>query len=271
MPKFRLWWYRFVPVLGYHHVMMITLVFPIILLSVLLSGCTAENLNGLCLISLSYSSEPSGTSSNQTETGSNSNTTTADRPPLEVRVGYFGMCIKSMNQWVCSTNSRVLDSFAQRTQQGEGSDSALLTLAADRFREEIIFKGLLFAPIILGFFVIFLLSLFPSWHDSEESVASGREAVPTRAISILACFCTFFAAFLYLIAVFWQHLSSPAAISMGKAFTGGAVVGSVGTGAMSLGWISVFLLLCTSFGLLIMILSIRVLSQMLVEMEHRGD
>lgn len=65
-----------------------------------------------------------------------------------------------------------------------------------------------------------------------------------------------------LIAALWQHLSSAATAAMADALTYGAVSGEVGAAAMALGWVSTAVLFLVLIGLLVMILSMRVVNSL---------
>lgn len=54
-------------------------------------------------------------------------------------------------------------------------------------------------------------------------------------------------------------MASAAACTMAEVFTYGVAAGAVGTGAMACGWLSFVLLMASGLGLLVTILSIRVL------------
>jgi hypothetical protein len=69
-----------------------------------------------------------------------------------------------------------------------------------------------------------------------------------------------------LIAALWQHLSSAATSTTVDTLTYGTVSGQVGAGAMALGWAATAILLVVLIGLLVLILSIRVLSTMAQDM-----
>ncbi|KAK1982988.1 Ca2+ regulator and membrane fusion protein Fig1-domain-containing protein [Colletotrichum cereale] len=218
----------------------------------------------MCLISLSYSNDATNHGLNPTGTANSSAPAAATDASFEVRVGYFGMCMMSSDQWICSKDSRALESFANRSQTGVINDPIRLISSAEKFKDEVIFKGLHFISIIFGLFAFILLTTFPAWNEEEDSNGSEREVkpFPSRPVSLITLACIFFSAVISLLATFWQHLSSSAAIAMSSAFTQGAVTGHVGAVAMALGWISVFLLTTTFIGLLVIILSIRVLSQL---------
>jgi len=64
-----------------------------------------------------------------------------------------------------------------------------------------------------------------------------------------------------LVSVLWQHTASVAASVIAQDFGNGSVLSGVGTTAMVLGWFSFALLIVVTIGLLVMILSIRVLSE----------
>ena len=69
------------------------------------------------------------------------------------------------------------------------------------------------------------------------------------------------ASLLIFVSVFWQHVVSSAAVTMGQSLSYGTVRGRVGTVAAVLGWGSVFLDILGAVAIFVMILSIRVLSE----------
>lgn len=87
---------------------------------------------------------------------------------------------------------------------------------------------------------------------------------PSKPVSQVALACLAVASLLTLVSVLWQHLSSSAAAKMGEVLTYGAVTGHVGPTAAVLGWFGVFLFFLACMGLLVMVLSIRLLESMTV-------
>ncbi|WDK20868.1 hypothetical protein CGRA01v4_12157 [Colletotrichum graminicola] len=174
------------------------------------------------------------------------------------------MCLMSSDQWICSKDSAALETFANRSQIGMVDDPFKLIASAEKFKDEVIFKGLYFISIIFGFCTFILLATLPGWHEDENSAGSSVQIkpFPSPAVMNSALACTFVSAVISFLATFWQHLSSSAAIAMSCAFTQGAVTGHVGAAAMALGWISVVLLMTTFIDMAVMILSIKVLSRM---------
>lgn len=65
-----------------------------------------------------------------------------------------------------------------------------------------------------------------------------------------------------LVSVLWQHTASVAASIIAQDLANGSVRSGVGTSAMVMGWFSFALLIVVTIGLLVMILSIRVLNQL---------
>ena len=65
-----------------------------------------------------------------------------------------------------------------------------------------------------------------------------------------------------LVSVLWQHTASVAASIIAQDFGNGSVKSGVGTSAMVMGWFSFALLIIVTIGLLVMILSIRVLNDL---------
>jgi hypothetical protein len=72
----------------------------------------------------------------------------------------------------------------------------------------------------------------------------------------------FIASVFVLVSVLWQHTASVAASIIAQDLANGSVLSGVGTSAMVMGWFSFTLLIIVTIGLLVMILSIRVLREL---------
>jgi hypothetical protein len=72
----------------------------------------------------------------------------------------------------------------------------------------------------------------------------------------------FIASILLFVSVFWQHIGSASSASMARNLAYGTVNGRVGGTAMACGWASVLLCFVVATGLLIMILAVRVLTEL---------
>jgi len=107
---------RLIPFLGYHHVLMMFLAIAILILSILLAGCTSHTLTNVYLLSISYlnastsSADPAQVNSNISNTFSNlTGAGTANNNFLEVRAGYMGICIShDAGKWLCSSGATTL-------------------------------------------------------------------------------------------------------------------------------------------------------------------
>ncbi|KAM9882871.1 hypothetical protein VDGL01_02942 [Verticillium dahliae] len=252
----------FLPYIGYHHVLMIFLVISVTLISILIAGCTSDSLAGIYLLSLSYVSNPEPSASNVAASIAE---VAVNRTSMEIRAGYMGMCLLVSGQSICSKNSGSLEAFVRRTTIGDESGDPLnLIHAAQKFRDETVFVALLFISIVAAIAAILLLATFPGWHEDNTSNGSEREVkpFPSRVVSRAALGCLVVSCVLTLLTGFWQHLSSSSATTMVKFFTYGVATGHVGAGAMALGWLATFFLIVACIGLLVMILSISVLSNM---------
>lgn len=119
--------------------------------------------------------------------------------------------------------------------------------------------------IIFAFICLLLLATFPGWHEEEDSEGSEREVkpFPSRPVSQIALAIIFIASIFILVSVLWQHTASVAASIIAQDFGNGSVLSGVGTSAMVMGWFSFTLLIIVTIGLLVMILSIRVLAQIM--------
>jgi multisubunit Na+/H+ antiporter MnhB subunit len=107
------------------------------------------------------------------------------------------------------------------------------------------------------------LATFPGWH--EEIHGDGGTEVkpfPSRPVSQAALALIFVASVFVLVSVLWQHTASVAASTIAQDMGNGSVKSGVGTSAMVLGWFGFGLLVVTTIGLLVMILSIKLIRQL---------
>ena len=82
---------------------------------------------------------------------------------------------------------------------------------------------------------------------------------PSRAVSVLVLLFSALATAMVYIAVLWQHVSCAATGTLLESLRYGAVEVHTGTAAAVLGWMSVFLCATCTVGVIVMILSIRLL------------
>ncbi|MDI1485074.1 MAG: hypothetical protein OHK93_000208 [Ramalina farinacea] len=254
---------RFIPFLGYHHVLMILIAIAIILLSLLLAGCSSSSplIPGIFLISLYYQSYPPVFDPAQVDPG----VTTAianivGQAQLEVRVGYFGICINpDGGAFLCSNNASSL-----ATQVSVDQDPLNLIWVASTFKDSIVFPYLIIVAIILAFACFILLATFPGWHEEIDEHGSDRDVkpFPSRPVSQIALALIFVASVFVLVSVLWQHTASVAASTIAQDLGNGSVKSGVGTAAMILGWFGFALLIIVTIGLLVMILSISILDKL---------
>lgn len=124
-----------------------------------------------------------------------------------------------------------------------------------------------FTGVALTSIAILLLATFPGWHEEEDDEGSEREVkpFPSRPISYAALGIISISSIFMFVSVFWQHIGSSAGATMAEALSYGTVNGHVGPAAMTLGWIGVLFSFIVAIGLLVMILSIRVLANTLVD------
>ncbi|MCJ1338557.1 hypothetical protein MMC09_003846 [Bachmanniomyces sp. S44760] len=255
---------RFIPFLGYHHFLMILIAIAIILLSLLLAGCSSSSplIPNIFLISLYYQSYPPVFDPAQVDPG----VTTAianivGRSQLVVRVGYFGICINADGgSFLCSNNASSLASQVTVDQ-----DPLNLIWVASTFKDSIVFPYLIIVAIVLAFVTFLILATFPGWHEEVDERGSEVRDVkpfPSRPVSQVALALIFVASVFVLVSVLWQHTASVAASTIAQDFGNGSVKSGVGTAAMILGWFGFALLIIVTIGLLVMILSIQLLDDL---------
>jgi hypothetical protein len=242
---------------------MILIVVAIILLSLLLAGCSSSSplIPGIFLLSLYYQRYEAVPSSEQVDY--NVHTAIANiagDAHLQARVGYFGICVNADGgSWLCSNNATALANEVSVDQ-----DPLNLIWLAAQFKDMIVFPYLIIIAIVFAFVCFILLATFPGWHETEDSEGSEREVkpFPSRPVSQIALAIIFISSIFVLVSVLWQHTASVAASVIAQDFGNGSVKSGVGTSAMVMGWFSFALLIIVTIGLLVMILSIRVLTAM---------
>ncbi|KAH9826382.1 membrane fusion mating protein FIG1 [Teratosphaeria destructans] len=255
---------RLIPFLGYHHVLMILIAIAIILLSFLLAGCSSSSplIPGIFLISFYYQGYTPTYSSTQVDPGVTAAIANiVGRAQLEVRVGYFGICVNpDGGSFLCSNNATLL-----AEQVSVDQDPLNLIWVADTFKNDVVFPYLLIIAIVLAFITFLLLATFPGWHE-EHDARTGSDIdikpFPSRPVSQVALALIFISSIFVLVSVLWQHTASVAAAQVAQDFGNGSVKSGVGTSAMVLGWFGFALLIIVTIGLLVMILSIHLLDRL---------
>ncbi|KAH7381341.1 Ca2+ regulator and membrane fusion protein Fig1-domain-containing protein [Phaeosphaeria sp. MPI-PUGE-AT-0046c] len=271
---------RLIPFLGFHHILMLFQTTVIILLSIILAGCSSysepaltlyyqnQTMTNIYLFGLSYVNTTSTELSTPRKTHFDLLNNLKGSSRLEVRAGYFGICVRQQGVlWLCSSDT---DALSQ--QIGSQNDPLDLIGAASDFKDGVIFSGLIFGnepwykmAIVLAFFSTLLLATFPGWHEERDERTGSDVDVrpfPSRPVSQVALSAAFVAAVLLLTACLWQHVGAVGAAAMAEIANVGNVGTSIGTSATVMAWIAVVLQFITVIGLLVMILSIIVLDRL---------
>lgn len=182
---------------------------------------------------------------------------------LLVRVGYFGICIQiGGGAFLCNQNSSALADLVTVDQ-----DPLNLIWVASTFKNAVVFPYLIIIAIVLAFLTFLILATFPGWHTSTSADGSEQEVkpFPSRAVSQVALATIFVASVFVLVSVMWQHTAAVAASTIAQDLGNGSVKSGVGTTAMILGWFGFGFLVVVTLGLLVMILSIRLLDKLTEE------
>jgi hypothetical protein len=143
------------PYLGYHHYLMIFAALAIILLctspdpsksrrsqriALLLAGCSSSSplIPGIFLLSLYYQPwTPTFDSSQNDPAVFEKIQTIVGHAQLEVRVGYFGICVNDGGAWLCSNNATAL-----AASYSPDTDPLNLIWVAKSFKDDIVFPYL---------------------------------------------------------------------------------------------------------------------------------
>lgn len=251
---------------GHHHALMMVLLISLIFLALLLAGCSSSSTLIPTIFLLSVSYQKSTPTLDPAQVDYSVHTAISNivcDAQLQVRVGYFGLCVNpdgSGNSWLCSNNATTLAYHISADQ-----DPMNLIWVANRFKETLVISYLLVAALALAVLCIALLVTFPAWYNEEETDLEGgkrgvkRKRFPSRAVSQVALFVVLLASTFVFISVLWQYTASVAASTIARDFANGSVMASVGTSAMVLGCFIFALFVGVSSGLLAMVISKKAL------------
>ncbi|CAD0107109.1 unnamed protein product [Aureobasidium uvarum] len=133
---------RLIPFIGYHHILMILIAVAIILLSLLLAGCSSSSplIPGIFLIDFYYQTYTPTYDPAQVDPGVTAAIANiVGQTQLEVRVGYFGLCIASdAGNYLCSNNATLL-----AEQISIDKDPMNLIWVANTFKNSVVFPWLM--------------------------------------------------------------------------------------------------------------------------------
>ncbi|KAK8037352.1 hypothetical protein PG991_000698 [Apiospora marii] len=234
-------------------------VIAIVLWAFVLAGCTSSNgLANVYLVSLSYSSNPPGEISDpllfnlriaQFLSGQIQGRNDTIR---SVRVGYTSLCVASSSgAWTCNGEA---DNLAMQLGLSGSSDPlnwCCWVIACD---VDII-------AITFTLIATLLLSVFPRWDKDLEPEGSAWEIkfLPALPTVYAVCVLLFAASCLGFVSAFWQHLGSASSAAMIEVMDYGVIEATVGTLAMTLGWLGVLFTVIPMMGCVLMALAIRIL------------
>ncbi|KAF2684033.1 hypothetical protein K458DRAFT_367439 [Lentithecium fluviatile CBS 122367] len=238
----------------FHHILLSFQVVSIILISILLAGCSSYSaMTNVYILGLSYANS---TLPNPTPSERSLSETLKEfkgSSQLEVRAGYFGLCVRQRGiLWLCSSDSSRLIQ-----QIGAENDPLNLIGTISKFRGDVLFSGIHFMMIVVAFISVVLLATFPGWlGERDEHTGSDidvKPSLPPRPVSHMAVSCSFVAAALCLTSSLWQHVGSVGAASMAESANYGNVKSDIGSGAMAMGWAAFTLMTIAMIMLILMI------------------
>ncbi|KAI3325935.1 hypothetical protein HD806DRAFT_520657 [Xylariaceae sp. AK1471] len=261
----RIWRYisRYIHFIGFHHVLIVINLVPIIAWSLLLAGCISPNgLRNVYLFALSYKTAPAPTSSDPLLINTNitqvlgNQILESHKIVQEVRVGYLSVCIAfNSGTWSCSTRAQELATSLRS--EGIGDPLNLLRLG-ERVRTGTFFYGLLFV-----FLTTCMLFTLPAWGEEDEGEGSESRVKPNPsyrkldALLILNAVATFFG----LASALWQHIGGAGASTLTRLTTYELVISRVGTTGIALGWLAAGLTSIVTLGIILIKVSMRIIVQ----------
>ncbi|KAI0895390.1 Ca2+ regulator and membrane fusion protein Fig1-domain-containing protein [Annulohypoxylon nitens] len=214
----------------------------VLLSGLLITGCTTTSLSNIYIISLSYqlsSFSTPDTSDNATVSAAFDITSNASSIQ-EVRVGYFGLCVRTdSGPWICDTSTlnlvRTLDDASQ-------TDPLNLIWAGNQFQTEAVTSIFLLITFIFAFLNLILPILYATcgaiMAPRSERVAKYLHKALSMIYYVLY---SSFSSILVLVAAFnvaiWQHLSSAIFASITSVLAFGTVVCHTGAKGIALAWV----------------------------------
>ncbi|KAH6889255.1 Ca2+ regulator and membrane fusion protein Fig1-domain-containing protein [Thelonectria olida] len=223
-----------------------------VLLSLLLAACTSSNsfLRGIYILSFSYRT------ASQTSSGANDTISAVFNDQrnettniVEVRVGYFGICVMTnMGSWICDTQS---SNLARAVRAANQSDPLNLLWIGNRFQSEAITTAFVFISVFFVLGVLLLGLLSPLSSETLDNLSRGRlmtflnywaaHSPTARAYSTWFMLSATASAF---IAAMWHHLAGASGTALTKHLAFEAIECHTGTASIALGWVTFVLALC---------------------------
>ncbi|KAF2401574.1 hypothetical protein EJ06DRAFT_528757 [Trichodelitschia bisporula] len=248
---------RFVPWLGYHHVLMLFCLGAIVLWSITLAGCSSySSMTNIYILAVEYAN---GTAPKTATNVSSMLREARGIAQLQSRVGYFGQCVRKGGiAWVCGGDAQTLVSEF-------GNDDPLSMLdILGQFQKDVLFSGFIFMAIVLVFFAVVTLATFPGWHQETDDTGEEIDVKPFPSkVAIKFCSLTSgFATVFCIVSALWQHTAAVSAATMIEGLSYGNLKASVGPGAMALSWLGVALLCVVNLGIVVMWASMAILDQL---------
>ncbi|GES61181.1 membrane fusion mating FIG1 protein [Aspergillus terreus] len=252
--------------IAYHHILMAINTVAMIMLSILVAGCSSRPMRNIYLMELSYQNDGWNSSLHNRELEVPNPSfysvvaNISSTGNLAVRVGYFGLCMATNTggdpvSWICRGKAKKLVGLVEGVQ-----DPLNILAIADSFRDEVIVSVVIIIAIVMTLVGVYGISTFPGWQDSMDDDTGSEmdvKPLPSMAVSILILAFESLAVLFLITAILWQHVAAVAHSATAQAAFNSIVRGDVGGVAMGLGWGSIGLKLVAALGLMLTILSLR--------------
>ncbi|EME40054.1 hypothetical protein DOTSEDRAFT_116176, partial [Dothistroma septosporum NZE10] len=245
----------------YHHALMLIAIVAIACASVLLAGChpTAGSLQNVYLLSIEYATTANEAAGVSTRIANSNDVSTAQ---IAVRAGYFGICARNAahGAWRCGS------AFALRAVLGVGRNDTLGAIAtASSFRSHVVFPGLIIGGIASLALCWAGLATTPGWHEEHDEQTGSTIDVkpfPSRPVSHICLLLSLLSTVFFLVSALWQHISAATCASLVASVTEDRLQGSVGGVSAALCWMAFALAALLFAGVLVVILSLRLLDKL---------
>ncbi|CAH0058827.1 unnamed protein product [Clonostachys solani] len=252
-----------VPILGYHHVLMIISVISLVGLGLTLGGCSRTGtLQNFHLLSISYRSDiaPVDATSplmlNDTLPDILHQWTLkgADEPMRAevVQVGYWSICVKlQQGDWQCRL----------RQPAAHVTDPLGVIEAAFDFQKHVTSSVLVILGVVFTLSNLVVLLLFPGWNTPDDGSEDFRPYPSSKYATVLVVTNGLAGAMLY-IGMAWQQIAIASAATIIEGLRYGSVEVQIGVTAAVLGWLGVFLSFLCMLGGVLMGVSLHLLDEL---------
>ncbi|CAH0002909.1 unnamed protein product [Clonostachys byssicola] len=252
-----------VPILGYHHVLMIISAISLVGLGLTLGGCSRTGtLQNFHLLSISYrpdiapidATSPLMLNDTLPDILHQWTLKDADEPMRAeaVQVGYWSICVKlHQGDWQCRL----------RQPAAHIADPLGIIEAAFDFQKHVTSSVLVILGVVFTLSNLVVLLLFPGWNIADDGSDEFKSYPSSQYATVLVLINGLAGAMLY-IGMAWQHIAIASAATIIEGLRYGSVEVQIGVTAAVLGWLGALLSSLCMLGGVLMGVSLHLIDEL---------